>query len=70
MRCVFSVHNVVEAYPRILICFVFIALFSIGLLGSCEFLEMEKILAALANLGLTAKVHEHQECTSHDEHVR
>lgn len=52
-----------------LLCFL-IALFSIGLLGSCEFPEMEKILAALANLGLTAKVHEHQECTSHDEHVR
>lgn len=31
---------------------------------------MEKILAALANLGLTAKVHEHEECTSHEEHVR
>lgn len=34
------------------------------------FEEMEKILAALSQLGLTAKLHEHHEYTSHDEHVR
>lgn len=36
----------------------------------CHSFEMEKILAALASLGLTATVHEHSDCTSHDEHVR